>query len=331
MTDYIPLITIVTPTLNNEKLLPAFFSSLNKQTYPKNRIEILIVDGGSKDATVKIAKENQVRVIPNPYILAEPGVHLGIKEAKGELIMILATDNFYYDPEALWKITQVFKDESIYAAFPKHDSDVTYSIFSKYHNNFTDPFNHFVYGYAANARTFHKIYNTVKRTEIYEVYNYLSSRVSPMIALAQGFTIRAGYQRREADIFDDCKPVMDLIHAHKVIAYVFSVSIFHETIHDISNFMRKQRWATKNALNKKNYGFSYRIKGLSCGQRLLAKLWPIYACSFILPLIHGIYKAIKDKEPLWLFHPINCWLSACASIIQVVVNYYNEKTVVSRQ
>ena len=51
-----PVVSIVIATYNSEKLLPRTLDAIRRQTYPKERIEILIIDGGSKDNTIKIAK-----------------------------------------------------------------------------------------------------------------------------------------------------------------------------------------------------------------------------------------------------------------------------------
>ena len=45
-------ITIITPTLNNEKTILDTLDSVSGQTY--QNIEHLIIDGGSKDQTIKI-------------------------------------------------------------------------------------------------------------------------------------------------------------------------------------------------------------------------------------------------------------------------------------
>ena len=125
----LPRLSIVLPTLNNEALLIDFFERLSQQTYPRAWLELLVLDGGSTDRTVELAKEAGATIIPNPHVLAEPGVNLGLSLAQGEIVMILAADNVFKDDNALEKIVRVFEDSSIYAAFPKHSSNSTDTIF----------------------------------------------------------------------------------------------------------------------------------------------------------------------------------------------------------
>ncbi len=327
----LPKISILVPTFNNQSMIGDFLELLQKQSYPKKLLEILVLDGGSTDNTLSIAKKYDVRIIHNPQRLAEPAITLGMSKATGEIMMVLAVDNFLENPESLKIIAQVFDDRSIYAAFPKHESSKEDTIYTKYVNTFTDPYNHFVYSNAANARTFHKVYKTLVHNAIYDVYDYSSSPDKPLIAFAQGFAIRKGFVRKKQDAFDDVRPVLDLLDQKKSIAYIHSVPLYHHTIHSLDHFIRKQRWATRNALEKKQYGITHRVVHLSKFQQLRIKIWPLYAFSIVAPLFVGIVRAIQDQELLWLLEPYMCFFSACASFLEVIVYNSTNKPSVSRQ
>ncbi len=314
-----PLVSIITPTLNAEKYLVYFFDCLSKQTYPKNKIEIVVADGGSTDKTIKIAKKYKAVVVDNPYVMAQPGVYVGMKHAKGELFIVLPGDNIFKDKNAIEKIVSVFKDKDMYAAFPKHDSVKDDSLFTKYINTFTDPFNHFLYGYAANARTFKKVYKVLENNKVYDVYDYKSSSVRPILGVTQGFTVRSDFIRIWREKNDDFIPVFKLIDKDKKIAYVHSVVLYHHTVKNLSHFFRKQMWTAKNALENKNYGVSIRRKLLPLAQKIKMYIFPLYAFSVILPIIRSIVGFIKDKEKIWLFHPVITFISATAVIYEYLL------------
>lgn len=326
-----PVISIITPALDSEKTMDFFFQELKKQTYGKNKMEIIVIDGGSRDETVRISIKNGATVIYNPSILAEPGIYLGMKKAHGDLLMILATDNYYNDIMAIEKIVRVFGDKSIYAAFPKHDSEAYFSLFAKYINTFTDPFNHFIYGEAANARTFRNIYKTLEHNNIYDIYDFSSNNISPILAFAQGFTIRKDYSRTSRDKYDDIKPIISLTESGKKIAYVHSISLFHNTIKDYKQFIRKTRWATMNAIRNKNYGIAYRKKYLTFIQKIKMNIWPIYSLSLILPVIRSVIGLLQDKEGIWVFHPVICFLSIYASMMEYLSMKLRKNMEISRQ
>lgn len=337
-------LSIIVPTLNNAKDMPQFMESLRMQTFPKNKTEILVMDGGSADDTVAIAKKYGATVIPNPKVLAEPGVNLGMSKAKGNLMMILAVDNIYNDSAAIEKIVHVFENPTIFAAFPKHDSEIADTIFSKYHNTFTDPFNHFVYGYACNGRTFDRVYTKIAQNKLYTVFDFSSNATPPLIGFAQGFTVRGSYQRAKSDEFDDIQPIMKLVkeapprgqdkgsaRRRKKIAFVHSVSVIHHTTRSLGHFIRKTRWATRNSLSKKKYGIAYRKSTLSEHQKLRITLWPLYALSVIMPTIVAIYGILRDRQRIWIFHPILCFISAVASIYEVITYNSGNRSTIIRQ
>ncbi len=326
-----PFISILTPTYNADKILKAFLETLDKQDYPKNKMEILILDGGSTDKTLSLAKKYNTKIYHNKKRLAEPAITLGMSVAKGDLMMVLAVDNLLYDQKSFMKMAEVFADKEIYGAFPKQESSPKDTIYTKYINTFTDPYNHFVYGYAANGRTFSRIYKTLEHNDIYDVYDYSSNDVRPMMAFAQGFTVRKGFQRKKRDAMDDINPLYDLLDQKKKIAYVHSVSLYHHTIHSLDHFMRKQRWATRNALEKKKYGIILRVERLSEQQKLKIKLWPVYSLTLVAPLLISLYGVMRDKKSIWLLHPVLCFLSAYASFVEIIVYKTTYKPIVSRQ
>lgn len=93
------LITVFTPTYNRAHLLAGIFECLCKQTF--NDFEWLIVDDGSTDGTKELVNSefiNQDSGFPVRYYRKENGgkhtaINLGVKEAKGELFLILDSDD----------------------------------------------------------------------------------------------------------------------------------------------------------------------------------------------------------------------------------------------
>ena len=305
-----PLVSVIIPTKDSEKQLRECLEGINKQTH-KN-VEIIISDGLSKDNTLKIAKEYKTRIEINKKIFAEPGVSLGFKNAKGEILIVLAVDNIFKENNAIETIVKVFNNKTVFAAFPKHDSTRNDSLFTKYINVFTDPFNHFVYGYAANARTFNKVYKTIVHNSIFDIYDFRSSKVKPILAVAQGFSVRKEFIDKKRNEMDDITPVLDLINEGKYIAYLHSVHLYHHTVNSLEQFIRKQRWSAKNALSGKEYGISLRISSLTREQKLRMYLFPVYSITIILPLLRSFYYLVKDNESMWLFHPYISFISGLA-------------------
>jgi glycosyltransferase involved in cell wall biosynthesis len=305
-----PLVSIIIPTKNSGKQLPDCLEGIKRQTY-KN-IEIIISDGKSSDDTLDISEKYKAKIVINKKIFAEPGVRLGFKNAKGEILIVMAIDNIFKEKTAIETIVKIFKNKKIFGAFPRQDSAKEDTLFTKYTNVFTDPFNHFVYGYASNARTFNRVFKTIDHNNIYDLYDFNTSTIKPVLALAQGFSIRREFIKRKIDDMDDIAPILDLIKDKKLIAYVYSISLYHHTISGIMQFIRKQRWGARNALTGEKFGINSRKNTLSNEQKLRMYLFPIYSLSFIFPCINSIIHLVKDREIMWLFHPIIVFISGAS-------------------
>jgi glycosyltransferase involved in cell wall biosynthesis len=98
-----PFVSVLTPTYNRRKFIPAAIAMYKAQTYPKDRMEWIIVDDGS-DKVEDLFKEAS-KTIPNiKYISLDTKLLIGQKRnmlndnAKGE-IMVAMDDDDYYPPD----------------------------------------------------------------------------------------------------------------------------------------------------------------------------------------------------------------------------------------
>ena len=113
------MISIVIPTLNSERTLGECLDAILAQEYPREGYEIVIADAGSSDATLEIARARGADVIcGNPLKTGEAGKAAGIKNARGELIALIDSDNILPDTGWLRRMTAPFVDEEIFATEP---------------------------------------------------------------------------------------------------------------------------------------------------------------------------------------------------------------------
>lgn len=84
----LPMLSIIIPTLNEEKYLPLLLKSIQAQEF--GDYEIIVADAASKDKTVEIARNFGCKVIAGG--LPAKGRNEGAKVAKGELLLFLDAD-----------------------------------------------------------------------------------------------------------------------------------------------------------------------------------------------------------------------------------------------
>src|SRR5581483_2172553 len=87
-----PTVSAVITTYNSERTLKKVIKSIRNQNYDQNKIEIMIIDGGSQDNTLKIAKESNCEIIHNPKTDQVYGKFIGYKKAKGEFLLLIDSD-----------------------------------------------------------------------------------------------------------------------------------------------------------------------------------------------------------------------------------------------
>lgn len=89
------LVSVVVGLLNEEKFLPRLIEDFKKQTYNHNEIELIFIDGMSKDNSWKILEDFKnsnhdfydVVLLKNPKVILSAGMNVGIKAARGECIL----------------------------------------------------------------------------------------------------------------------------------------------------------------------------------------------------------------------------------------------------
>jgi len=106
-----PLISIVVPSLNEEKYIETTLKTLRNQDF-KGKFEIIVVDGMSKDNTVKIAKKYADKVI----VLKKRGIgaarNAGAKAANAKILLFVDADTIpLYN--ALTEVSKKFQKKNI--------------------------------------------------------------------------------------------------------------------------------------------------------------------------------------------------------------------------
>lgn len=96
-------VCIIIPTLNEERFIERCLESVFCQSYPADRMDILVVDGGSRDRTRAIVAEimlqhPNVRLIDNPGKIQSIAFNIGVINSEAPIVIRLDA-HAWYDPE----------------------------------------------------------------------------------------------------------------------------------------------------------------------------------------------------------------------------------------
>jgi len=107
----LPKVSIIIPTYNRRNLLKKLLKSLTKSYYPKNKIEVIVVDDGSDeaiDSVINIFRSQFYRLIylrNSRPMLKSYCVNHAAKKAKGEYLFIVDDDN-EVSPECIYNLVK---------------------------------------------------------------------------------------------------------------------------------------------------------------------------------------------------------------------------------
>jgi glycosyltransferase involved in cell wall biosynthesis len=89
-----PTISIVVPTLNNEATIRKCLDSIARVDYPKRNIDVILLDCGSTDQTIHIAKDFPIRIAIEPGKPRGATYNRGLKMTRNQYIAYVDGDGY---------------------------------------------------------------------------------------------------------------------------------------------------------------------------------------------------------------------------------------------
>lgn len=117
----LPSVAIIVPCYNEEKTLSASLHSLLALEYPREKLQIIVVDDGSQDATLAVAREfahdSRVTILEKANGGKHSAMNMGLAHTTAELVGCLDADSIVA-PSALMHIVPIFNNPRIAAVTP---------------------------------------------------------------------------------------------------------------------------------------------------------------------------------------------------------------------
>lgn len=104
-----PKFSIIVPAYNMEKYIKRTLDSIKKQTFKD--YEVIVIDDGSEDKTVEVAKKCNVKVIEHKHAGLSVVRNTAIKEATGDYLLLLDSDD-WWDKDLLKRINESSKNDA---------------------------------------------------------------------------------------------------------------------------------------------------------------------------------------------------------------------------
>lgn len=308
-----PKVSVLIPTLNAGSVLEDCLKSISEQDYPKEKVEIILGDGGSTDKTLEVGQKYGAKIIHNPLKTAESGKMSALKGATGDFCALIDSDNRLPDKnwlkemiEPLIRHSEAVGSEPLEYTWRKEDGFITrYCALI----GMNDPMVLFFGNYDRMnllTRKWTEVLHEEKDLGKYILAKF-DKRGIPTIG-ANGTVFRTKFLKDniEGDYLFDIDILSSFIQKNGSVDFIkVKNGIIHTFCEsDISKFAKKQKRRIKDFLYHKSIGDrKYDWEGSTSGG--LVKF--ILSCVLVFPLVYQAFKGyVRKKDSAWFFHPLAC-------------------------
>jgi glycosyltransferase involved in cell wall biosynthesis len=296
----LPFVSIIMPVLNATGILENCLQSIVRQTYPRDRYEILLADGGSTDGSQETGRRFGATVIDDQTSKnMEESKRVAFAQARGEFILFVDADNELTHPDylelavrALTTNPQALGVEGCYLPSPKMSSLCAYLT---HRLHISDPL------------CWLMSVDPVLVDHRGEVERWTLPGGSHAYPLgANGFVFRKADldSVKAGEKFQDTHVAVFLMRAGKrEWLRIRGRGVHHYYITTLWNFIQKRRRATVHFLRVQE-----QMPVNWMRERPPVPLWlaGVYCVTFVGPLWHTLLGLSRDRDWRWLWHLPAC-------------------------
>ncbi len=251
------LMSIVIPTYNAGTNFSSLLRSISEQI--NINYDLLVIDSGSEDHTVEIAKTFNANIV---HIDAAHFDHGGTRSyaaslTKGEIVIFLTQDTLLQSSDSLSKLVSVFFDKKVSAAFGRQLPHANATLFAKHLRNFNYPSKSYI-------RSIHDVEKYGVKTA------FLSDSYS---AYRRIHMDKIGWFKDGLILGEDMYAGTKLLQAGHKLAYVANAMVYHshnytlieefKRYFDIGVFHKQQNWILQELGGSSGEGFRFVMSEIS--------------------------------------------------------------------
>lgn len=304
-----PFFSIIIATYNSELTLGYTLESIKNQFIDHKELEIIVVDGGSNDDTVKIAEKYNTIVIDNTMRLPEYAKAIGVGHASGHYVIRMDSDEeFSYSTQLQDKMNFLKSHPEIKLMVSnrciKGRKEIC-GISADYMNTLGDPFSYFIYNTKSDkCKTYHK--NIVSENEEIVIMKFEKDDIYPLIDSATSIIsldyMKENYPDTYNTIEFTCGAYDKVITDTKLCGCIKGDAIKHNCKSSFKTYLSKLKFRViNNIFHKEESGFSAKEQ-LNDKLKSRKILFCFYALVIPLPILDSVRLAVIYRNFTYLFH-----------------------------
>ena len=298
-----PKISFVLATYQGEKTIKRCLDSIFAQNYPKKLIEVLVIDGGSKDKTLEVARKYPVKIFHNPKKHSEGegmGKAQGFNKAKSDYVIFIDQDNVLLSKNWINNILKpLLQDKDIWISGSKISIVKDDNLINKYLSLVgTDPF---MAEFSIDGQV------SLNKKQFKKIRDYLVFQMNKnkwYIAGSNGYAYRKKDIEKVGGYSQDTDVIYKFANLNKKLAICLDAPLQHLNISKgLIEFIRKRNYHFKYFVKENSKNRKVRYTQSNMSGKLYLILYYILNLILLPSLIISIKNSIRDKQVLWLLHP----------------------------
>lgn len=312
----LPSLSIITVALNCEQILEECYSRIAEQDYSENKVEILLIDGGSTDKTKEVARKFGAKVIDGGYRdNQEARRYVGFLNAKNEILVYIDSDNLLPEKNWLRKMVRPFMedDEIVATQTLRYAYDKRQTLMNRYFALFgiNDPVA-FYLGNADRLPWFEERWNLLGDI-IYETDAYYKIKFNPdsfPTIGCNGFLVKkSAFEKLQ------CRPEdflhidvnCDLIRMGLNCYGIVKTTIIHVTANTFAKSIKKRMRYMQTHHQQLRTHRRYKVFDSKKRKDVInLTKFLLFSCTFFKPFYDSIKGYLKVEDSAWFLHPFVC-------------------------
>lgn len=322
MNDSLPSVSFVIATYNSGRTLESCLSSISTQDYPKDKIEVIVSDGGSSDNTLELAKSYKAKIIKVDSKMQGPEYNRaqGAFSAKNEVLAFLDHDNVLPHKKWIDNMVRPFIEESktigvetLRYHYNKHDT-LLGRFFSLFCVNDMLPF------YLGKADRLSYLYSNLQEYGVFKKAKVEDRGKYYLVEFNKDFIPTLGsngfFIRREllfsqanvdADSFFHIDVNVDLIRkGFNRYAFIKDTIVHRTEVRGLIDYLRRRKLFMEGYHLKKSSKRRYSVYEKKDFFKLL--LFIIISATVVKPFSDSIRGFIKLRDWAWFLNPVMCYM-----------------------
>lgn len=302
-------VSFIIPTLNEEKNIGKCLNSIFSQNYPKNCLEVMVVDDKSTDRTIEVVKKTcgelvepfPVKILVSGARHAEISKMIGFKRATGEYAVYLDADIELRGKDWIKKMLKpLLEDKDIIGSFTRYYNQKNTPPIERYLN--FDPLQRdSIYQYFSPS-----IEQTIKeKRNGYFICEYREGKIPPA-----GLCL---YRRKKLlKLVSNYKMFLELDflvilvrNGFNKFAYVPTAGLYHHHALSLMELLNKRKYNLTKVyfyhVENKLYTW-FNLQSLK--DKIKIFIWVIYSNLILPSIVVGFYKSLKHKDLAGMYEPL---------------------------